>query len=269
MDNITFIALNHQSPELDAAYDVISRDIPPEYLETRDFLRNRLRVRDEGPQTEQERVLVQDGYTLHLIAAQQDSKVIGAIYGHLISRIGPENKGVGFVTYIAVDPAYRRLGIGTSLIHALHKTIESDALRLTGKPIFGMVYEIEEEGKEEIKVTVSKLGAKPLDIVYYQPALRLGYEPERMNLWFQPVPTLSSTDLAEFTLPADTVDAIVRNMLVMEYVGPEMKGLDLSSKPYREFMKSLAGRKDIGFITPANLTHEEYLKSLKTVRKVW
>lgn len=239
------VELTHKSPEFDAAYDVISRDIPPGYLETRDFLRNRLRVRDVGPQTEQERVLVQDGYTLHLIAAKQANKVIGAVYGHLISRIGPGNRGVGFVTYIAVDPTCRRRGIGTSLIQAVRQAIERDALRLTGQSIFGMVYEIEEEGKEGIEATVGKLGARPLDIVYYQPALRLGYEPERMNLWFQPVPALSSAGSAKFTLPADAVAAIVRNMLVMEYVGPEMKGFDLNSKLHAEFLGSIGDRKEI------------------------
>jgi GNAT superfamily N-acetyltransferase len=246
--SIQFTELIHKSLEFDAAYEIISRDIPPEYLETRDFLRNRLRVRDEGPQTEQERVLVQEGYTLHLIAAKQDERVVGAVYGHLISRIGPENKSVGFVTYISVHPDYRRRGVGTGLINAMQRAVDDDARRMTGKPIFGMVYEIEEEGKEESKAMVSKLGAKPLDIVYYQPALRLGYAPERMNLWFQPVPTLSSTDSSELTVPADTADAIVRNMLVMEYVGPEMKGFDLKAKPYTAFQDSIKGRSAVGFI---------------------
>src|SRR5512143_1079304 len=39
---LKLVGLAHKSPEFDAAYDVISRDILPEYLETRDFLRNRL-----------------------------------------------------------------------------------------------------------------------------------------------------------------------------------------------------------------------------------
>lgn len=242
------VELTHTSPEFDAAYDIISRDIPPEYLETSDFLRNRLRVRDEGPGTDHERVLVQDGYTLHLIAAKQDDRAVGAVYGHLISRIGPENKAVGFVTYLAVHPGHQRRGIGTGLIHALQATIGKDAFRMAGKPVFGMVYEIEEEGKEGIKATVSKLGAGPLDIVYHQPALRPGYGPERMSLWFQPVPALSPVDSAKFRLPADIVHDIVHNMLVMEYVGPQITGVDLTGKSFTEFKKSLGGRKQIGFL---------------------
>ena len=215
MLNINFVELAHDSPEFDAAYDVISQDIPPEYLETREFLKNRLRVRDEGPKQLQERLLLQDGYTLHLIAAMEGGRVIGSIYGHLISSITNENRAIGFVTYITVLPEYRRRGIATSLIGALHKTVDDDSLRLTDRPVFGIVYEIEEQGKEEIKTTVSCLGAKPLDIVYYQPALRLGYEPEGMNLWFQPCPALSSEQAIGFTLSAQVVRDIVRNMLVL------------------------------------------------------
>lgn len=248
MLDIQFVEIRHDSPEFDAAYGVISADISPEYLETREFLRNRLRVRDEGPKSEKEKVLVQDGYTLHLIAAMQEKEVVGAIYGHLISRITNENKSVGFVTYITVHPECRRCGVGTSLIHSLQRIVEQDALRLTAKPIFGMVYEIEEEGKEEIKATASRLGAKPLDIVYYQPALRLGYEPEQMNLWLQPIPPVSSTQKEIVALGADIVKGIVCNMLTMEYVGPELKGFDPESKPYAEFQKSIKGRKHIGFL---------------------
>jgi len=247
---VVFVELTHKSPEFDAAYDVIGADIAPEYLETMDFLRDRLRVGEEGPKSGKEKILLQDGYTLHLIAAKEGDKVVGAIYGHLISRITGENKAVGFVTYITVHREHRRHGIATALIRELQRVVEQEALRLTGRSIFGMVYEIEEEGKEEIKATVVKLGARPLDIVYYQPALRIGYEPEQIHLWFQPVPVLSPPDFSAFSLPADTVEGIVRNMLAMEYVGPELRGFDPAAKPYTAFLESMKGRKDIGFIEP-------------------
>lgn len=247
-DNLLFIDLNHSSPELDAAYGVISRDISPEYLETAEFLKNRLAVRDKGARSDRERILVQDGYTLHLIAAKEGKKIVGAIYGHLISKIGIENRGIGFVTYIAVLPEYRRQGIGTRLIQQLAERVNADTQPITGKPIMGMVFEIEENGKEEIKGAVSKLGARPLDIIYFQPALRKGYEPGQMHLWFQPLPPLPPEAMADFKLPASLVTDMVRNMLVMEYVGPEMKGFDLASKPYQAFLDSVKGRKEIGCI---------------------
>ncbi len=247
-DTFQYIHLTHLSPEFDAAYDVMSREIPPEFLETRDFLRNRLRVRDEGPKRSQEHLLVQDGYTLHLIAAVYEQKVTGAIYGHLISRITSGNMSAGFVTYVGVRANYRRRGIGTRLIKALQSTIENDAIRMTGKSIFGMVYEIEEIGKTDIKKTVNTFGAQPLDIVYYQPALRPGYPAERLNLWFQPVPPLSSEQSSHFSLRADIVRGLVRNLLVMEYVGPGIKGFDLSSASYSAFLESVQGKSTIGFL---------------------
>ena len=95
---IHLIELTHASPEFAEAYDVIARDIPAEFLEEREFLWNRLRIRDEGPRDNAERMQLQEGYTLHLIVAKQGGTVAGAVYGHLISKVAPDNRGVGFVT---------------------------------------------------------------------------------------------------------------------------------------------------------------------------
>jgi GNAT superfamily N-acetyltransferase len=174
---VQLIDLTHGSPELDQAYAILSSDIAPEFMETAEFLRNRLRVRDEGPKTEAEEIVLPQGYTLHLIAAVQDGKVLGAVYGHLIADIGPDNQGIGFVTYVAVHQERRKQGIGTSLLKALNMRVNKDALTLCSKPIIGMVYELEEEGKQAIKGCVSRLNARPLDVVYYQPAVRAGQGP--------------------------------------------------------------------------------------------
>ncbi len=247
MNEIQQVELTHRSPEFDAAYDVLRSGISPAYLETRDFLRNRLRVRDEGPKSEQEKLLVQDGYTLHCIAAVRRGAVVGAIYGHLISPTAQESRSAGFVTYICVHADYRKRGIGRSLIREVQRIVDDEAVRLTGKPILGMFYEIEQGGKEEIKATVSKLGARPLDVVYYQPALHPGSEPERMDLWFQPIQTLPAEEIDSFTLRRDDVHDLVRSMLVMEYVGPDLKGFDLSSTAYSAFTESIKDRQRIGF----------------------
>ena len=244
------IDLTHGSPEFDQAYDILSSAIAPEFMETAEFLRNRLRVRDEGPKTEAEKILLPQGYTLHLTAALQDGKVLGAVYGHLISDIGPDNQGIGFVTYVAVHPERRKQGIGTMLLKALKTRVNEDALTLCNKPIIGMVYEIEEAGKEAIKGCISRRNARPLDVVYYQPAVRSGYGPERMDLWYQPCgPELSAAIAAgTFKLPADLLISIVWNMLEKEYVGPEMKGFDPAGEPYTKFLRSIGKRKEIGFL---------------------
>ena len=241
------IELTHDSPEFDQAYAILSSDIAPAFMETAEFLRNRLRVRDEGPKTEAEKILLPQGYTLHLIAAVQDNKVLGAVYGHLIADIGPDNQGIGFVTYVAVHQEHRKQGIGTMLLNELKSRVNEDALTHCSKPIIGMVYEIEEAGKEPIKGCASRLNARPLDVVYYQPAVRSGQGPERMDLWYQPCgPGISGT--GTFKLPADLLISIVRNMLAKEYVGPEMKGFDPTGEPYTEFLRSIGKRKKIGFL---------------------
>ena len=245
---IKLIDLTHGSPEFDQAYAILSSDIAPEFMETAEFLKNRLRVRDEGPKTEAEKIVLPQGYTLHLIAAVQDSKVLGAVYGHLIADIGPNNQGIGFVTYVAVHQERRRQGIGTMLLKAIKTRVNEDALTLCNKPIIGMVYEIEEAGKEAIKGCVSRLNARPLDVVYYQPAVRSGQGPERMDLWYQPCGTELSAGTAAgtFKLPADLLISIVRNMLVKEYVGPDLKGFDLAGELYTKFIRSIGKRKEIG-----------------------
>ena len=245
---VQLIDLTNASPEFDQAYAILSSDIAPEFMETAEFLRNRLRVRDEGPKAEAEKILLPQGYTLHLIAAVQDGKVLAAIYGHLLADIGPDNQGIGFVTYVAVHPERRKQGIGTMLLKALKTRVNEDALTLCNKPIIGMVYEIEEAGKEAIKGCVSRLNARPLDVVYYQPAVRSGYGPERMDLWYQPCGPGISAATGTFQLPADILISIVRNMLVKEYVGPEMKGFDPAGEPYIKFLRSIGKGKEIGVL---------------------
>ncbi|HSQ78821.1 MAG TPA: hypothetical protein VLN91_08000, partial [Nitrospirota bacterium] len=92
--------------------------------------------------------------------------------------------------------------------------------------------------------------ARPLDIAYYQPAVRSGYGPERMDLWYQPCGAGLSAGIAAgtFKLPADLLISIVRNILKKEYVGPEMKGFDLAGEPYMKFLRSIGERKEIGVL---------------------
>jgi GNAT superfamily N-acetyltransferase len=246
-ETLQIIDLTHDSPLFDKAYDVFGLDIPPEFLETREFLKNRLRVRDEGPKSQREKILLQDGYTIHLIAAKAGSKIAGAVYGHLISKISG-GRSVGFVTYIAVLPEYRRHGIGTRLVEELRNRVDKDALRMTGQPVMGIVFEIEQEGKEEIKGVIRKSHAAPLDIVYYQPALRGETSAERMDLWFLPLdqPASSADEKTARKYPADVVVSMATNLLTMEYVGPDLKGFDPGSKPMTEFLKSVGSRSECG-----------------------
>ena len=116
-DAVQLIDLAHGSPEFDQAYAILSSDIAPEFMETAEFLRNRLRVRDEGPKTEAEKIALPQDYTLHLIA-----------------DIGPDNQGIGLITYVAVHQEHRKQGIVTMLLKALKTRVNGDALTLCNKP---------------------------------------------------------------------------------------------------------------------------------------
>ncbi len=55
-------------------------------------------------------------------------------------------------------------------------------MKITGKPTVGLLFEIEDEGKEPIEHLVLKMGGYPLDIDYYQPSVREGCDEQPMNL---------------------------------------------------------------------------------------
>ncbi len=248
--NLRLRDLSHTSPEFDDAYEIFTHDIPEQFLEERKFLRNRLRVRDEGPRDDGERCQVQDGYTLHLLVAKQTDTVVGAVYGHLISKITPRNRAVGFVIYVAVLAEFRRRGIASLLLGEVTRRLEVESQQLTGKPLAGMVYEIETEGKTEITSYLRKLCGGPLDITYYQPALRDTTSAEPMQLWFRPLdpPASSLDELRSRKYPSEFIVDLVRNLLVMEYIGPQARGFDRHSFPLTAFLESVGQRTAIGFI---------------------
>jgi len=159
-------------------------------------------------------------------------------------------RAVGFVSYVAVLPDYRRQGIGVRLLEEMRRKVDQDSVQITSRPILGMVYEIEREGKRDIKGVMHKLHGWALDIAYWQPGLHVGSPPEAMQLWFQPFEPLVATDedAAKLTFPANLIESIVRNILVMEYVGPELRGFDLASRPFTDFRKSILGKSHIGFV---------------------
>jgi hypothetical protein len=92
-------------------------------------------------------------------------------------------------------------------------------------------------------------GGFPLDITYYQPAVRTGTSPERLQLWFQSFepPIGSEAQARVTTFPVRFVISMVTRLLTQEYVGPDLKGFDLRSMVYSGFRKSVDGRAEIGF----------------------
>jgi hypothetical protein len=156
---------------------------------------------------------------------------------------------VGYVTYVAVPASQRRKGIGAFLVTALRRRIERDAMAMTGKPAIGMLYEIEEHGREEIKAYLRRQGGWPLDVVYFQPGLRRHALPERMQLWLRPFdrPPMSAEQARRLSYPADFIVSMVTTLLTMEFVGQELEGFDLHSPAYTEFLQSVGTRRTIGF----------------------
>jgi len=248
---ITYLELGSKSPEFHESYEVIGLDIDPEFVEPEDYVRERFRIQEEGAKTEDERRLIPNGYRIHMIAAKDDQagKIAGAIYTNFIPKIGDENRGFALVSYLAVLPDYRRQGIATQLIESAIKPNHADALRITGKPAVGLLFEIENEGKEPIEELVRKMGGWPLDIDYYQPSVREGCDEQPMNLWFmtfdQEITSLEEAKAKNY--PVSFIHNMVKSLFIYEYPGQDRAGFKETSKAYQELIRSIGNRTVIGF----------------------
>jgi GNAT superfamily N-acetyltransferase len=247
---IVYSELKSDSLEFHEAYAVISMDIEPEFVEPEEYVRERFRVQEQGAKTDEERRMIPEGYCIHMIAAKEDktNKVVGAIYTNFIPKIGSENTGFALVSYLAVLPEYRRGGIGTRLVEEVIKPNHADSLRITGKPAVGLLFEIEDEGKEEIAGLVRKMGGQPLDIDYYQPSVREGSDEQPMNLWLLPLdkPIKSNEEAKVIKHPAAWIHDMVKSLFVYEYPGPDRSGFKETSKAYQALVSSLKGRNNGG-----------------------
>ncbi len=251
LQHIQYVNLTHQSPEFDAAYDVISLDIDPEFVEPKLYIRERFRIQEEGAKTDDERRMVPEGYRIRAIAAKdkRTNKVVGAILSDFVPKIGKENRGFALIGYVSVLPDFRRREIGTQLIEEITKRTHDDALKISGKLAVGLLFEIEDEGKEPIERLVRKMGGYPLDIDYYQPSVRAGYDEQQMNLWLFPFdqPIRSPEEAKKKTYPTEYIHDMVKSLFIYEYPGQDRSGFKETSKAYQALIQSLRGRTVVGF----------------------
>ncbi len=246
-----FVKLNSRSPEFHEAYEVISFDIAPEFVEPEDAIHERLRIQDEGARTEKEKRTIPEGYRVHMTAAKDGKthRLAGAVYSTFIPKIGSRNLGFSLVTYISVRREYRRQGIATDLVKNAAAHAYADALRITGKHAVGLLFEIDDEGKTAAEGLVQKMGGYPLDIDYWQPPVREGCSEQPMNLWMVPLDQTirSRVEADEMKYPAGYIHDMVRSLFQYEYPGPDRTGFQENSKPYQALLHSLENRRLIGF----------------------
>lgn len=177
---------------------------------------------------------------------KQDSR---CDYQYFIPKIGGLNSGFALIGFLSVVPDYRRQGVGQKLVEEISQAVHQDSKKVTGDPAVGILFEIEDEGKEPIERLVLKMGGYPLDIDYYQPSVREGSDEQPMNLWFIPFeqPVRSIEEARQRTYPAAYIHDMVKSLFIYEYPGQDRAGFKESSKAYQALMASLKGRALVGF----------------------
>ena len=101
----------------------------------------------------------------HLLVAEEDGRVIGLNSGTFIGSLR-----LGVIGYLAIDPAARASGLGTRLRAHLRRKFERDAMRLTERPLEGILGEVSEHNPW-LRSLARRANVLVLDFPYYQPSL--------------------------------------------------------------------------------------------------
>lgn len=131
-----------------------------------------------------------DAYHIHVaLDGEAQGNVIGFVTGHYFADVN-----VGFIVYLAIDPSYRRQGIGAQLLLQLEKSFEEDACAASFETVRAIVLETEredgakseserEDGQRRQRFFQAKGFVRREEIDYRQPPLRVGDEKVPLYLW--------------------------------------------------------------------------------------
>jgi len=234
------------------AHEITNTGIPEEFVETPEFLWDRLRIKEQGARTREDKALMPKGYDLHLIVAKDttNGEVVGAGLGSSLP-LTPMRGSVGLLCYAAVDPKYQGRGIHKRLSVERYKKIEEDSQNFN-LPLLGYVAEVEFDNHEEATM-LRKNGFQRLDVDFMQPGIdaekgvNAMYPPEKIQLFYRPAPNGVTPEMARHVrFSPDLIRAIGRAIFRKEYVENPLK----DSIPYQMYLESIEGRDSIGFKPP-------------------
>ena len=159
-----------QDPALKAAYALLTRSF---HLDERVELgewKSSLKEQADG--------LITD-MVWHLLVAERDGRVIGLNSGTFIGSIN-----LGMIGYLAIDDDARSLGLGTRLRNRLRRLFTKDALRVSGKPLGGILGEVSERNPW-LRTLARRPNVLALDFAYFQPSLASGDAPTPFVLYWE------------------------------------------------------------------------------------
>lgn len=131
-----------------------------------------------GSLDEKVRLLPLD-FVWHLFVAERNGEVIGLASGTYLGNVN-----LGIIGYLAIAPGLRAQGLGSRLRARLRRSFARDALRLTGKPLAGVLGEVS-EANPWLRRLASRPGVLLLDMPYVQPSLHPGDTPSPFILYYE------------------------------------------------------------------------------------
>jgi len=117
----------------------------------------------------------------HLLVAERGSKVIGFASGTFLGNVN-----MGIIGYLAIAADARAGGLGSRLRSTLRRRFMSDAKRVNGRELDGLLGEVS-SGNPWLRALNRRSGVLLLDLAYYQPKLREDDEPSPFVLYYEAV----------------------------------------------------------------------------------
>lgn len=210
-----------EDPALKVAYSLLTRSFHrDERIQLREW-KSSLKEKESG--------LVTDG-VWHLLVAEQDGRVIGLNSGTFIGSVN-----LGMIGYLAIDRRARSLGVGTRLRNRLRGLFEKDALRLNGRPLSGILGEVNERNPW-LRTLARRPNVIALDFPYFQPSLAEGDAPSSFVLY------LEQFDHVRKSIPAREL----RQILYAIWRSGYRISRPLEDPVFRAMIRSFKNRRTIG-----------------------
>ncbi len=164
--------IDHRHPSFSGMMRLFNRVFPPKEKIDRGYFEQILAEKRMG---------LLDPFNTHVLVARRGRRVVGFATGTYLAVVN-----MGFVGYLAVDPALKGLRLGNRLRRRLVKELRRDATAAGHDDLDGVLGEIERPNPW-LRHLVRERSALALDLDYRQPPLRPDEPQVPLVLYIEPI----------------------------------------------------------------------------------